>query len=145
MSTPSSLHQALCAALDDEYKARATYAAVIDRFGPVRPFVNILRSEQRHIDALVRLFRQRGWEPPADGHGGRIPAPASLEEACRLGVQAELDNVALYERLDSLADGDAQVLGVFAALKSASQQRHLPAFRRGLSGDCRRGRGLGET
>lgn len=41
---------ALCEALDDEYKARAIYRAVIGRFGPVLPFANIVHSEQRHLD-----------------------------------------------------------------------------------------------
>ena len=135
MSAPSSsVHQALCAALDDEYKARATYAAVIDRFGPVRPFVNIIQSEQRHINALQMLFRRRAWAIPDDPYGGRIEPPPSLEEACRLGVQAELDNVALYERLNDLAADDEEVLTVFANLRAASQQRHLPAFLHGSQG-----------
>lgn len=149
MSAPSSpVHQALCAALDDEYKARATYAAVIDRFGPVRPFVNIIQSEQRHINALQMLLRRRGWAIPDDPYGGRVAAPPSLEEACRLGVQAELDNVALYDRLNDLAWGDDEVLTVFANLREASQHRHLPAFQRGADGGmgvggCRGGHGGG--
>lgn len=149
MSAPSSpVHQALCAAIDDEYKARATYAAVIDRFGPVRPFVNIIQSEQRHINALQMLFRRRSWDIPADPYGGRIEPPHSLEEACRLGVQAELENAALYERLNELAGDDHEVLAVFANLREASQQRHLPAFLRGTKegaagGDCGGGMGRG--
>ncbi|MCA1909939.1 MAG: DUF2202 domain-containing protein [Magnetospirillum sp.] len=132
LSAPKSpIYQALCEALDDEYKARATYAAVIDRFGPVRPFINIIQSEQRHINALQMLLRRRGWPIPDDPHGGRVEAPASIDEACRLGVQAELDNVALYDRLNALAAEDDEVLAVFANLQGASQHRHLPAFQRG--------------
>lgn len=135
LSAPTSpVYHALCEALDDEYKARATYAAVIDRFGPVRPFINIIQSEQRHINALQMLLRRRGWPIPDDPHGGCVEAPASLDEACRLGVQAELDNVALYERLHSMAAEDQEVLAVFANLQGASQQRHLPAFRDGCKG-----------
>lgn len=40
-------------ALLDEYKARDTYRKVIDSFGAVRPFVNIVEAEQRHIEALL--------------------------------------------------------------------------------------------
>ncbi len=43
---------ALLEALDDEYKAAVTYAQVIDDFGPIRPFVNIIEAERRHIEAL---------------------------------------------------------------------------------------------
>lgn len=56
--------RALDEALDDEYRARATCRAVIDRFGPARPFVNIVESEQRHIEALVRQYQRLGWPVP---------------------------------------------------------------------------------
>ena len=42
-----TLDEALVAALDDEYHARATYRAVINAFGDVRPFVNIVESDVR--------------------------------------------------------------------------------------------------
>ena len=132
MTAPCPIHQALLEALDDEYKARATYAAVIDRFGPVRPFVNIIQSEQRHINALQMLLRQRGLAIPADPYGGRVKAPDSLEQACALGVQAEVENAALYDRLNRQAAQDAEVVAVFANLQQASQENHLPAFRRGI-------------
>lgn len=50
-------------ALDDKYRARATYRKVIERFGSMRPFVDIVGAENRHVGALVwqfqRLQRQR--------------------------------------------------------------------------------------
>lgn len=39
---------AMAEALDDEYKAIATYESVLDAFGPVRPFANIVEAERRH-------------------------------------------------------------------------------------------------
>lgn len=135
MSASSSLHQALRDALDDEYKARATYRAVIDAFGPVLPFANIIQSEQRHIDLLLGLFAQRGLEPFDDPYAMGLPAPASLEEAYQTGVQAEVENVALYDRLMNASEGDEAVQWAFRALRRASQECHLPAFRRHLGGD----------
>ncbi len=41
-----NLKKALGEALDDEYKARATYRVVISKFGKIRPFVNILESDR---------------------------------------------------------------------------------------------------
>ncbi len=55
---------ALNEALDDEYKAWATYDQVIDDFGPIRPFINIRDAEARHIDALLGIFGEYGLEPP---------------------------------------------------------------------------------
>lgn len=139
MTSSTANFDALCEALDDEYKARATYRAVIGRFGPVLPFANIVHSEQRHIDALKSLFAARGWTAPADRWNGKVAAPDSVIEACRTGVQAEIDNVALYDRLTAMTD-DSEINVVFDALRRASAERHLPAFQRHLDG---RGHGCG--
>lgn len=138
----TTIPEALAEALDDEYKAIATYESVLAAFGPVRPFVHIVEAERRHADALLRLFAGRGLTPPADRWRGTVPAPASIEEACALGVSAEVENAALYQRLLAAVEGDAEVTQVFTALRDASQQRHLPAFRRcggarNGTGDCR--------
>jgi rubrerythrin len=129
--------EALDEALDDEYKARATYAAVIERFGDVRPFSNIIESEGRHIDALLGVYRRHDLEPPADRWTGRIEAPASVEEACRRGVAAERDNDAMYARLLDQVD-DPDIRAVMTRLRDASRERHLPAFERCLErgGGC---------
>ncbi|HEY8212595.1 MAG TPA: DUF2202 domain-containing protein [Methylocystis sp.] len=129
MSVDEKTIEALREALDDEYKARATYQSVIDKFGPVRPFVNIIEAEERHASALLRLFERFGVEPPNDRWSGQVPAPSSLTEACKAGVAAEIENAAMYERLLAQV-GDARVREVFTRLQEASQQRHLPAFRR---------------
>lgn len=133
MDTLPPTYHALCEALDDEYKARATYLAVIDQLGPVLPFTHIVQSEQRHIEALFWQFERFGWAPPADRWLGRVEAPATLTEACQVGVQAEIDNVAIYDRLFALAE-DEQVLIVFRNLRHASRECHLPAFQRFLDG-----------
>ena len=65
-----NLESALLEALEDEYKARATYRLVINKFGQIRPFINIIQSEERHIQALLPLFRKY--------HSEFIPAIHSL-------------------------------------------------------------------
>lgn len=122
----------LCEALDDEYRARATYRKVIEAFGPVRPFVNIVEAEDRHAQALLALFAQFGVEPPPDKWAGAVAAPASLLEACRAGVEAEIENEAMYERLLRQTE-HPDVLAVMKRLQQASQERHLPAFQRCLA------------
>jgi len=129
MSVDEKTIGALREALDDEYKARATYQGVIDRFGPVRPFVNIIEAEERHANALLRLFERFGIEPPKDRWAGQVPAPSSLADACKAGVEAEIENAAMYARLLAQVS-DARVRDVLTRLQQASQQRHLPAFRR---------------
>ncbi|CCJ08956.1 DUF2202 domain-containing protein [Methylocystis sp. SC2] len=135
MSVDEKTIGALREALDDEYKARATYQSVIDRFGPVRPFVNIIEAEERHANALLRLFERFGIEPPKDRWAGLVPAPSSLAEACEAGVEAEIENAAMYARLLAQVS-DARVRDVLTRLQQASQQRHLPAFRRCAERRC---------
>ena len=60
------LEQALIEALDDEYKACASYAHIISTFGEIRPFINIMEAEKRHIQALLPLFRKYGFSIPED-------------------------------------------------------------------------------
>lgn len=119
-------------ALEDEYRARATYRAVIDAFGPVRPFVNIVEAEDRHAKALLRLFERFGVQSPRDTWAERVKAPRTLADACRAGVEAEIENEAMYERLLSHVT-DPSVRLVLQRLQRASRERHLPAFRRCLA------------
>ena len=121
--------QALAAALDDEYKSHETYRRVIADFGPVRPFINIVEAEARHIAALLALFKKYAMAPPANRWAGQAPRFADVHAACVAGVQGEIDNVALYDGLLQ-ATQRTDVLQVFHALRSASQDRHLPAFQR---------------
>lgn len=119
----------LRAALDDEYHAQATYRQVLADFGDVLPFARIVESEGRHIEALRGLFRRYGVDVPADTWPGRAARYGSVAEACRAGVEAEVENAALYDRL--LAGTERpDIQAVYRNLQEASQHRHLPAFRR---------------
>jgi hypothetical protein len=121
--------EALRDALDDEYKAQATYLQVIDDFGAVYPFVNIVEAESRHIAALTDLMQRFGLSVPANPWHGRVPRFGSVAEACAAAIDAEKENVALYDRL--VAATDRPDIGrVLRNLQEASQQNHLPAFRR---------------
>ncbi len=132
-STPDRLTDTevghLVAALDDEYQARATFAQVIEDFGNVRPFSNIVDAEDRHARALINVFERYDIPVPADTWPGRAPRYDSLQAACEAGVTAEIANAALYDEL--LAGTErADISEVYRNLREASQQRHLPAFRR---------------
>ena len=126
----NALEQALIEALHDEYKARATYRLIIQTFGPIRPFVNILQSEERHIQALTRLFETYAIALPIDDWDARVTVPDSVQEACQQGVEAEIENAALYHRLLNATQGYDDVQAVFLNLQRASQENHLPAFQR---------------
>jgi hypothetical protein len=140
-----TLESALTAALEDEYRARATYRAVLDAFGDVRPFVNVVESEERHIEALQRLCERYRIEIPVDRWPGRCQAPESVEAACEKAVNAERENAALYEKLLRAAQGYPDVEAVFQRLRTASRENHLPAFERGLRREQRRSDDVGSN
>jgi|GEM_PF-457957 len=115
-------------ALADERKALATYQATIAKFGSVKPFINIARAEEQHISMLLALFDKYGVVIPQDTT--KVGAlPATLQEVCQVGVTAEIDNDALYQRMiPELQQEDIKT--VFTSLARASKEMHLPAFER---------------
>lgn len=121
--------QGLLDALDDEYKSWTTYDQVIHDFGEIRPFINIVEAEQRHIDALLGLCAHYEVLPPPNRWPGQVPRYASVHEACEHAIDGEIDNAALYDRVLRTTDR-ADIARVYRALQNASTNRHLPAFRR---------------
>lgn len=120
---------ALNEALDDEYRAWATYDQVIRDFGEVRPFINIRDAEARHIQALCTLFSSYGVPIPPNKWPGQVAQYKTLHDACEAGIAAEIENGKMYERLIKSTDRtDIQM--VLRNLQEASQQRHLAAFQR---------------
>lgn len=125
--TPQGIEAALIEAIEDEYRAKAVYQAAIAKFGPIAPFSRIADAEARHAAALVPLFEKHGLPVPADRFAGQVQIPETIEATCQLGVDAEIRNAAMYERLSTnVQDPDARA--VFARLASASGDNHLAAF-----------------
>ena len=119
---------ALLLALQDEYHAWSFYEQVIDEFGAVRPFTSIQRAEENHIAALVTLLDRYGVDVPVNEYSASVESGiGSLAEACELGVEAEVNNAALYDQLLGMVD-NADIIQVFTALQAASQTKHLPAL-----------------
>jgi len=122
---------ALKTAIDDEYHALSTYQAVIEKFGTVRPFSMIIGAEEQHIASLKAIFDKYGIEIPANTWDGKAVAPATLQEACQIGVDAEIANADLYRsQLLPAVSEYPDITSVFENLMNASQDKHLPAFER---------------
>lgn len=119
---------ALEEALMDEYKAYNTYEKVLEEFGSVRPFSNIINSELQHINELKIIYEKYNLEIPENPKLD-VPDFDSVDDACVAGEEAEIANVAIYEKLFSQVDNE-DIIIVFTALRNASQERHLPAFQR---------------
>jgi len=116
---------------EGEYAAYATYVAILEEFGNVNPFANILASEAKHIDALKLILDRYGVPYPEENpYLGNVAAPDSLAAAAQAGVDAEIANVALYEAQLAAVSGIPDIVEVFVNLQTASQENHLPAFER---------------
>lgn len=127
---PRASVEALQILYEDECRAEALYAAVIAKHGEVRPFINIIEAERRHQDALLSLYKDHHLPVPMNPWKDKtVKAPDAFKASCEAGITAEEENVALYDRLlPTVREPD--LLEVFKHLRWASQERHLPAFRR---------------
>ena len=135
------VNKVLIEAINDEYKARATYRQVINKFGEIRPFINIADAESRHIEALLPLFEKYGVTVPEDNWASSIEAPQSILEACQVGVEAEIENAEMYDRLLELTVDYPDVQLVLTQLQRASTENHLPAFQRCVERGGSKGQG----
>lgn len=93
-----------------------------------------------YIEALRVLFQRYELEVPENTWPGRIPQFASAREGCEAGIRAEVENAALYDQLMRTTSHQG-ILTVFGNLLRASQERHLPNFRRCASRGSGRWRG----
>ena len=139
-----TLSSVLIEAINDEYKACALYRLVISTFGEIRPFINIVEAESRHIEALLPLFKKYGITVPEDDWNSRIEAPSSILDACHLGVEAEIENAEMYDRLLDSTKEYPDVQDVLIQLQRASKENHLPAFQRCVERGGGRGEGRGQ-
>jgi len=134
----------LTMAIQDEYLARQEYESILDEYGSIRPFTNIIQAEVNHIELLEPLFTTYKITIPEDDAIDHVVLPDTLEESFAIGVQAEVNNIAMYERF--LEEGlPEDVQDVFRRLVSASYN-YLEAFARQAEGNSgRNGRSNGRS
>ena len=128
--TSLTLADMLTYAIQDEYLARAEYDLILGAYGNVRPFANIVHAEETHIAALLPLFDAYGITAPIDEGESKTASVASLTAAYQAGVNAEVNNIAMYETfLDQTLPDNVRT--VFESLMRASEN-HLRAFQNRL-------------
>ena len=122
-------------AMQDEQLAKAEYEAIIEAFNVTKPYTNIIKSEETHIRLLTPLFTTYNVDLPVGDWSSLITLPATLNEANQIGVDAEINNIAMYEKflVQELPD---DVRTVFEKLKDASEN-HLAAFEKQVSSASR--------
>ena len=128
-----TLEEMLTYAIQDEYAAKAEYQAIQDAFGVVRIYSNILKAEAQHVETLLPLFETYEITVPAEITPDQIVLPVDLATSYRLAVEAEINNIAMYEAfLKEELPEDVQF--VFENLQNASES-HLVAFQRAADGN----------
>lgn len=129
-SLPTAVRAAVDTAWHDERHAELVYQRVLNEVGPVLPFANVINAERQHAGSLASLLTARGLETPVPiWSTASVPHFTSLATACAAAASAEVDNIALYDRLLAL-ELPADVRRVFTNNRLASLERHLPAFQR---------------
>ena len=137
IDTNYTLEEMLDYAIQDEYVAQAEYSGIIGKFGSVRPFSNIVRAENTHINLLLPLFKTYGYTVPTNEGASKVIVPASLPDSYIAGVTAEKNNIAMYEAFIK-EDLPADVQIVFERLLAASEN-HLRAFENASTGTINSG------
>ncbi len=125
-----TLEEMLVYAIQDEYLARAEYELIMNEYGKQRPFSNIIKAEEYHIQLLIPLFEKYEIAIPEDTSDEHVVLPADIEAALQTGVEAEVANIGMYENFLT-KDLPEEVAEVFAELKRGSEN-HLRAFKNGL-------------
>lgn len=121
-----TLEEMLQYAYEDEMMAEYEYQYLVDELGVSRPFTNIIKSEQRHIDLVLDLYEAYDLEVPEFDSSAYVVLPETYTEAMAIGVRAEIANIAMYEAFLS-QDLPEDVKATFIALQSGSES-HLNAF-----------------
>ena len=116
---------ALGEAMDREYKALATYRAIVERFGAVAPFPHLIQEADRQVDALLRVYTRNRIDPPRDRWARRLPSPETLGDACRNAIDSELESANTYDRLVDEVE-DPAIRLVLSQLDEACRYRRRP-------------------
>lgn len=120
---------ALDEALDNEYRAWATYDRVALDFADAPQFEQLRDIEAGHIAELQDLCARYGLSVPQNRWLGNVPRYGSVCEACEAGADAASADSALYARLRSSTQR-ADILEVFRRLEADAGSQKLRALQR---------------
>ena len=126
-----TLEEMLNHAIQDEYLARAEYALIMKEYGVIRPFSNIIRAERLHISWVSDSLEKYGFTIPKDVSQDHVVLPPTMKTALEMGVQAEIDNIEMYEKFLARPDLPADIRALFLELQRGSRN-HLRAFQNNL-------------
>ncbi len=127
-----TLEEMLRYAIEDEYLAQAEYQYATKQFGDQNPFTNIIDAEQTHIDALKVLYKAYNLPVPENKASEHLISLTNVNQGFEAGVQAEINNIAMYEKFLAQKDLPNDVKTTFTSLRDGSKN-HLEAFQNKVS------------
>ncbi len=115
-------------ALEYERLSQDTYVAVVNKYGKVEPFIQVIRAEKRREQALLMLFKKYKLEAPKRD-AREISAPETLADACGAAIEAEIHHSARYDKLlEKVGRNDIRKL--LEKFQNNAIEKHLPQFTR---------------
>lgn len=124
---PQNIIDLMIAGWLDEQLALATYNIILEDFGDVRPFSNILNAEAQHAAAWEFLFERYSIETPTLPDFD-LPSFETITDACLAAADAEITNFGLYDEMLEAFEAYPDIYMVVLSLRNASEFHHLPAF-----------------
>ena len=123
---------ALIRALDENYKEYTLYKRVVEKFGPIRPFIMIVRAKEKQTVMLKAVFDKYILDIPENTYLLRdMKIPNNKSTVCRFGSDTELASIDLFQNeLMPLVGDYEDITSVFSDIVKMSSEKYLPAFDR---------------
>lgn len=125
ISLAGTYEETVQAMYEEEYLAQSTYEKVVEQFGKIRPFVNIINAEKNHVKAVERLADTKGITL-ADKMV-EVEEFVSLDDAYKAAIAIEKEDIEMLEAILKDDTLDEYTKTVYGNLLKGSKN-HLEAF-----------------
>lgn len=111
--------EGLLLALNEAYRAEATYSQVVTDLGHVQPFAPLRLSKAAHVEFLLGLFRTYQVPIPNNPWTGKTTRFTTLREAVTAALKGEPELAEVYARAIETT-GREDIIAVYEYLHRAS-------------------------
>lgn len=117
-----SLADALTYALQDELLHQSYFDSCIERYGAIRPFVQVKVYQSQQISTLLPLLKKYNIDSPKDRTNKFIHSPPTLQQAFEQAIEYEIKNNLMYKKLRSINVFPEDVTEAFERFFNSSSQ-----------------------
>ncbi len=123
-----SLAEALSYALEDKYLKQANFDYSIEKYGSIRPFVQIKIEDQHQMSMLLPLFKKYNIMLPKDRARHYIKKDTgSLYQVFQIQIGRERNAIKMYKKFLSIREFPKDILDTFQEQLIVSQ-KHLESL-----------------